>query len=127
MAPNEKPFCRAASLNRQPHIGLPSTIAAIQLSKILRLEQTPLVSINLSVDDQRQINFLVTLIKRLHAQAQREGHPVTVEDVLDQILEWEKQYQKKDLESLKPIVMKSLSDGSFGAPQDSHLGGLLLP
>ena len=115
------------SLNRQPHIGLPSIIAAIQLSKILRLEQTPLVSINLSVDDQRQINSLVTLTKRVHAQAQREGHPLTVEGVLDQILEWEKQYQNKDLECLKPIVMKRLSDESFGASQDSHLGELLLP
>jgi len=43
-----------------------------------------------------------------------------LQGVLDEILEWERQYQNKDLESLKPIVMKQLTDGSFGASQDSQ-------
>ena len=95
-------------------------LAAVQLSKILRLEQIPQFSINLSIDDQRQINFLVNLTKKSHAQAQAEGDPVTIEGVLDEILKWEKEYQNKDLESLKPIVMKKLTDGSFGTSQDSQ-------
>src|SRR5262249_34141220 len=43
--------------------------AAVQLSKILRLDQVPHVNINVALDEQRQINFLVRLVKQAHAQA----------------------------------------------------------
>jgi len=59
-----------------------------------------------ALDEQRQINFLVTLVK-----AQSEGDPISVEGVLDQVIEWEKQYQDKNLKSLKPVVLQRLSDG----------------
>lgn len=84
------------------------------LGKYLGMERTPVnLSVNVSLDEQRQVNFLVRLVKRLHAQAQSEGDPISVEGVLDQVIEWEKQYQDKDLKSLKPIVLQRLSDGSF--------------
>ena len=59
------------------------------------------------------------LVKQLHAQAQSEGDPISVEGVLDQVIEWEKQYQDKDLKSLKPVVLERLSDGSFGSLEPS--------
>jgi hypothetical protein len=93
--------------------------AAAQLSKILRLEQAPHVNINLAIDEQRQVNFLVNLVRELHAQAQNEGDPVTIEGVLDEVIEWEKQYQNKDLKGLRPVVLQRLSDGSFGRAEHS--------
>jgi hypothetical protein len=90
------------------------------LGRYLGMERTPVnVSVNLSLDEQRQLNFPVNLVRQLHAQAQGEGDPVTVEGVLDQVIEWEKQYQDKDLKSLKPVVLQRLSDGSFGTVHHS--------
>jgi len=85
------------------------------------MERTPVnLSVNLSLDEQRQVNFLVILVRRLYAQAQGEGDPVTIEGVLDQVIEWEKEYQDKDLKSLKPVVLQRLSDGSFATVQHSN-------
>ena len=90
------------------------------LGRYLGMERTPVnVSVNLSLDEQRQVNFLVTLVRRLYAQAQGEGDPITVEGVLDQVIEWEKQYQDKDLKSLRPVVLQRLGDGSFGRAEHS--------
>ena len=90
------------------------------LGRYLGMERTPVnVSDGLSMDEQRQVNFLVTRVRRLYAQAQGEGDPITVEGVLDQVIEWEKQYQDKDLMSLKPVVLQRLSDGSFGTVHHS--------
>ena len=89
--------------------------AAVQLSKILRLEQVPQLTMNLGIDEQRQITFLVSLTRRLHAQALEEGDQVTVEAVLDEVIKWEKEYfPEKDLAPLRPIVLQRLADGSFG-------------
>jgi len=57
------------------------------------------VNFNLGLDEQRQINFLVNLVKQLHAQAQGEGDPISVEGVLDQVIAWEWEFQEKDLKS----------------------------
>jgi len=35
--------------------------------------------------------------------------------VLDQVIDWEKEYQDWDLKSLRPVVLQRLSDGSFRA------------
>jgi hypothetical protein len=89
------------------------------LGRYLGMERTPVnVSVNLSLDEQRQVNFLVTLVRQLHEQAQEEGDPITVEGVLDQVIEWE-QYQDKDLASLRPLALQRLGDGSFGRAEHS--------
>jgi hypothetical protein len=44
------------------------------------MERTPVkLRVDLNLDEQRQVNFLVTLVRRLYAQAQGEGDPITVE------------------------------------------------
>jgi len=88
--------------------------AAVQLSKILRLDHVPHVNINVGLDEQRQVNFLVSLVRQAHAQALSEGEQITIEAVLDEVIGWEKQYQDKDLSALKPVVLQRLSDGAFG-------------
>jgi hypothetical protein len=78
-----------------------SALEALQtLAKIHGLEGTP-INIHLGIDEQRQVNFLVNLVKRLHAQALSEGEQITVEGVVDEVIQWEKEYQDKDLASLK--------------------------
>jgi len=73
------------------------------------------------LDEQRQVNFLVSLVRQAHAQVLSEGEQITIEAVLDEVIGWEKQYQDKDLAALKPVVLQRLSDGAFGTVE--HSGG----
>src|ERR1700733_10302137 len=95
-----------------------SRLDALQtLGKFMKLEQAPQVNINLNLQQERWVNFLVGVVTKRYPQAISEGAQVTIEDVLDRAIHYEKEYQNQDLSDLKPTVLKRLSDGRFGTEE----------
>jgi hypothetical protein len=95
-----------------------SRLDALQtLGKFMKLEQAPQVNINLNLQQERWVNFLVGVVTKRYPQAISEGAQVTIEDVLDRAIQYELEYQHQGLSDLKPTVLRRLSDGSFGTAE----------
>lgn len=89
--------------------------ADCDLAEIKGLKRNSAVQVGLvNLDEERKINFLLGVVRKRYPQARLEGAAVTIEQVLDRVIERELEYQGADLREFRPIVLQRLADGSFG-------------